>query len=84
MKPFLLRDSIALVAIGIAALAWLPFQSFRGPDSLPSLLFILSWLGGPIAIGTGLLSLVRRPVLGAFLGLLVQLVVTVVFVLGNC
>jgi hypothetical protein len=56
------------VAIGIAMILW-------AYDAGNILFLIACWFGGGTVLGAGLLGLFRRPLLGAFVGFMVQAVV---------
>jgi hypothetical protein len=53
------------IAIGIAMIVW-------AYDAENILFLIACWFGGGATIGAGLLGLFRRPMLGAFVGFMVQ------------
>ena len=70
MKQFSLRRlfvAITLVAIGCGEVAFL--RAFSGPPPLDSFQWLAVLTCGPI-IGAGLFTPFKRPMLGAFLGLL--------------
>jgi hypothetical protein len=62
------------VAIGFAMIVW-------AYDAGNFLFLIACWLGGGTLIGAGVLGLFRRPMLGAFVGFMVQAAVFLLILL---
>jgi hypothetical protein len=70
-------STVTLIAVGVGLLGYL----FSGAGS-NGLLFAVDWLLGGVCIGAGILNPFRKPILGAFLGGLTQVVLAFIFLMS--
>ncbi len=88
MRRFSLRrlfSSLTLAGIGLAIIGSLATREYDLSPSLVDVAYALSWIGGGMILGAGLLLPFKRPVLGMVLGFAVQiLILGSAYLIGYC